>query len=430
MKKKMVALLLGTMLAGTLSMAVAAEGKEISTADGLIDITLPADDWYVIATEEDAEMFSDGDCAIKVNFFKNGDTLPVIESADANHEMIYTAAASTQDYVMHVVGYAHKQEDFSAICKAINSIHVNSLKLTDDKLKKEVSVASYGIVDANYTAYVCASELNVRSTSEDGAIITTLANGEEVTVTGLVVRDGAEIGWARIKTADGTEGYTSTQFLTTARSNASGETKDETSATQDRASRTGFSFTVYSGDDYYFLYQYTDGTVRDDWGNVYVKDSQSTWMNTSDGSYCTIYEATENGWADQFVVTNTVYSIDGRQKDISMIGDNLYEDRDGVQYHGYGQGTYIDDNGEMYYVGGMTSVDYPVDDDTFIGYGNIEYGTVLVNDGDGNEFYITKGDRSFWYDEGGNTYDQYDSYGSFKDADGNIIHISAVDSEY
>ncbi len=101
--KKHVLIGLGTAVVLSLTAMTALAEEAIKTNDGLLEITLPAENWYQINSDENTEMFSDGDCAILVNLYKNGETLPAIESADANHELIYTAAASTQEYIIRAI---------------------------------------------------------------------------------------------------------------------------------------------------------------------------------------------------------------------------------------------------------------------------------------------------------------------------------------
>ncbi len=391
----------------------------IKTQDGLMEITLPAEDWYQIQSDENTEMFSDGDCAILINLYKNGETLPAIESADAHHELIYTAAASTQDYILHVVGYAHERADFSDICKSINSIKVDDSKITESMLDHTVVVEDYGIADMNYTAWVAADELNVRSTSEDGAIITTLSYGDKVTVTGSVLKNGMEIGWLRIKTEDGTEGYVSSQFISTT------VVADEAPEVTQDAEKTATVVKVYDAlSNVYYLTAYTDGTFRTEDGKIFWQDRHGNFVDG--GSLLLSYEK-PNGGYHRTGYSMTVYTSDGTPTIIYQYTNGqdyaFYDDYFNVySSNGGDYNTWVVNNGEwlvtLYDPTAGQDVEYATPADIHSGE------AYWVRNDAGEENYIVYDpDINRYVDEYGNYYDRYDTHGNYMDEYGTKWHV-------
>lgn len=410
-------LFIGLGVAALISLApMTAFAKDaIQTSDGLLKITLPDGEWYQIISEENTEMFSDGDCAIMVNLYKNGDTLPAIQSADAKHELIYTAAASTQDYVLHVVGYAHEKADFSGICKAINSIKVDDTKITASMLNHSITTDEYSIAPMDYTAWVAASGLNVRSTSVDGSIIATLEYGDSVTVTGSVIHNGVEIGWVHIVMADGSEGYVSSQFLSTT---ANIKDTDEVPESDAAAERTDAAIMLMDLDGVvYTLYIYTDGSARTEDGRVFWQQSSGTYV---DAQGDVLVANRSNGALYRTGNTFTVYTEQGRPYTIYEYSDGLYYDENGYSHT---PDYYSDEwhvNGDPDWVVYSYDIGLEAFETQFTDSESFE-----VVDEYGQSVYLSHNtEDSCWYDGDGVRYYRYNIYGAYMDEYGIMYHTT------
>ncbi len=225
-----------------------AETKEVTTTDGLVTITLPSEKWFQVPSEINTEVFSDGDCAILFDVYRSDDELPGIVKVDEQHLVVYNSATATKDFVFVATGLVSTEEDYDGIRAAIDSMTVNQNFITNAMLNHKVEEDEYSIEEASFTAWVSADELNVRdASSTEGAILATLVRGDEVQVTGIIKKNGAEIGWDRVS-VNGMSGYVSAQFLTPVK--VAEAAQSETSAQTDSSSKTDSSAPVKTGNTF------------------------------------------------------------------------------------------------------------------------------------------------------------------------------------
>ena len=346
MKKVIAAILcICAVLSLCLIPAAAETGKtvKVTTPDKLITIELPNDSWYQLVTAEHNELFSDGDCAISVDLYKKGDTLPAIQTSDDIHELIYTSAASYGDYTLYVVGYAHSRDDFSAIGTAINSIRVISEEIDDSQTEHEINKDEYSIRQTNYIAWVTASILNVRAGSgTDTAIISSLKYGEQVTITGSVLRNGSDIGWLRIKSDAGVEGYVSAQFITTNQITPSGSSDSSSK----NPYKVGPSATLYSlSGESFTIYLYSDSKWR-------MTDSGATFSASTGDTYVGSNGVVLYTYNPSALPARTGYSITLRHSGGSTViaynySDGTWRDDSGIYYSRYNNGQWQSAYGEI-----------------------------------------------------------------------------------
>ena len=308
-----------------------------TSSSGLVTITLPNPRWVELYTDEHTILFSDGDCAITIDLFKNTATMPSVPFSDEHHKLIFTSTLSANDYVLFITGYAHEEIDFSAVAGAISSIRI-------DKSKVPAAVApepkpTYTIQDTNYTAWVTANALNVRAASgTDATILTSLSKDTKVTVTGNVLADGQYIGWSRVKLSNGTVGFVSSQYLTTTQPAA-------------RPQRTGSSLKLYSSrGTVYTLYEYSDGKWRDDNSTIYWCTSDTTWENsagkilyTYDPTYVPSTKPTKTG------ASMKLWSSSGNVTWVYEYTDYTWRNDSGVAFWPDGFSTWKNENGRIYY---------------------------------------------------------------------------------
>ena len=243
---------------------------DYQTADGLLRITLPNHHWGQIYTDEHDVLLSDGDCAIAVDLYRATDTLPPIPTADKTHKLIFTSAVSADEYVLYLIGYALEETDFANLAAAINSIKVDKTRITKAWPEEAPPAPAYSVRDTNYTAWVSANILNVRTGSgTDSSLICQVPLDTKLTVTGEVLKGNDYIGWSRVRLSNGTVGYVSSQFLTT-------------TEPAPKPTRTGNSKTLYSSHGtVYTVYEYSDYYWRTESGTAFWPATFSTWESAS-----------------------------------------------------------------------------------------------------------------------------------------------------
>lgn len=314
---------------------------DYETADGMLHITLPNLRWNEVYTNEHDVLFSDGDCAITVDLYRVTDTLPPTPTADETHKLVFSSAVSVGEYVLSLVGYAGAETDFSNIATAINSITVDKTRITKVWPEDKPAAPEYSIHETSYTAWVSASALNVRTGSgTDNAIIRQLTQDTKLTVTGEVLEGKNYIGWSRVRLSDGTEGYVSSQFLTT--------TKPTPQPT-----RTGNAKTLYSArGTVYVVYEYSDDNWRTDNGTVYWPATFSTWENAS-GHVLYDYDPSVPEYTTPQFTSQSVnlYYSDGSWADIVYLAtDGEWYNTSWVNFYPAGDG--------LWYCGGAVFYDY------------------------------------------------------------------------
>lgn len=314
---------------------------DYQTADGLLRITLPNRNWGQLYTDEHDALFSDGNCAIAVDLYRAKDSLPPIPTADETHQLIFTSAVSAEEYVLFLIGYAGTETDFSDLAAAINSIKLDKTRITKAWPEDAPPARTYSICDTNYTAWVSANTLNVRTGSgTENAIICQLTRDTKLTVTGEVLEGNNYIGWSRVRLSNGTVGYVSSQFLTT--------TKPEPKPT-----RTGNSKVLYSiRGKAYTVYEYTDFNWRTESGTVYWPATFSTWESAS-GQVLYDYDPSAPEYAEPQLTSQKVllYSADGSMtQTVYLATDGEWYNSSWVNFYPAGDG--------VWYCGGAVFYEY------------------------------------------------------------------------
>ena len=194
LKKTMIAALAA---AAALCLAVPAMAEEaekkntFTTADGVLAIDLPNENWAQLEDPSKWVALSDGSNLITIDHYSNGEELPGIVVADSHYVNTLTAAFTTQNEVFLATGFVIDPAVMNDINASMLSIKI--LKY-DTKLAvtKEASKDEYTIVPRDTTMYVKVNDtLSVRNGfSVDSALIGSLANGTAVHVTGSVQKNG------------------------------------------------------------------------------------------------------------------------------------------------------------------------------------------------------------------------------------------------
>ena len=212
-----VAALSAVMAAGLLcAPAMAAKSPkrpQTVSENGLVMISLPDESWAELPSKTSAACFADGASMIRVDLYKNGQELPTVAAADQNYEMVFENVISNNDWVIVTTGLANEVTDYAGIAKAIKNMKLvmEFLPGVYDQLGEQDGALT--TEDVSYTAWVKATELNVREEPDhESGVVDILPYASEVNVTGEVKKDGKDYGWVRVS-LNGKEGYVSSEFI-------------------------------------------------------------------------------------------------------------------------------------------------------------------------------------------------------------------------
>ncbi len=432
-------------VSAALCLTVPAAAETFTASNGVLSIDLPNENWKEMTDPTRWIVLSDGGNMITVDHFSNGEKLPDMTVADDHYVNVYQAVFSTQNEVFIITGSLVDANAISDVCTAIMSAKVLQFdtKLAVKNATPAPQASEFTIVPVDKTMYVTSNGLNVRlACSSQEEIIGALAYGAAVKVTGVVQRNGADYGWYQIAYEQGS-GYVSASFL----SETEPEKKSETSSNPYTGKvRTvyeidGHAVTLYEAKDGYWYdnegHSYTwtsdseivayngatltankpqvnnDVTPVGDAVTVYYQNSNATTLTAySDGYFYTPgwlrYESNGDGTftgadgstlfvnapnlsgpAEEFML----YSAgSGRPVYIHHVGDRYYDDDD-VDYFKRADGTFIDENGDVF---GYTYTPSKGDYDP-----SAETGTYhLISRGSGRPVTIKEGGGAFYDEEG------------------------------
>ena len=198
-----------------LAAASSAGAAEITTADGVLSIITPGDEWKEMADANEWFAVSDGKNTITIDHLSNGEILPPVDVAGIDYGAVCQAFVSTRNEVFIVEGLAASQEDLETVMKTIGTIKVlkYDTKTAVQKNEQPAQSNQSGIRQIDATYYVTTDVLNVRSgCSTDEPAIGAVYYGEPVLVTGAVTNNGTDSGWYQIQ-YKGMTGYASSSFL-------------------------------------------------------------------------------------------------------------------------------------------------------------------------------------------------------------------------
>ena len=336
MKKSVIAVL-ALAFAAFLTVPAAAEPETITTADGVLSIELPNENWKEIEDSTKWVALSDGGSVLTIDHFSNGEKLPDMSVADDHYVDVYQAVFSTQNEVFIITGSVVDAEKIPEVTNMIMSAKV--LKY-DTKLAVRKTdtptVSEFSVVATDKTLYVTADGLNVRTgCSTDDQIIGSFGYGASVHVTGVVQRNGADYGWYQVAYGSGS-GYVSANFLA---ENAPAPKQESTSTAPADTAYSGSVKTVYREDgSTTTIYEGMDGYWRDKAGTAYVRISDYEFAAAQGSEHLYTYNITEitNDYnPDDYVVT--AYEEDGTPVTLYEGSDGYWYDRSGTPYirHAY-----------------------------------------------------------------------------------------------
>ncbi len=355
MKLTVCGLILGAALFSQTAFAEEAPPAVYQTADGVLSVMAPAEDWKVLEDPNYWFAMSDGDDLITISHLSNGEALPAVEVANDHFAGVCQAYVSTQNEVFVVKGASVKAEDLTDIMKAIGTVRVLKYD-TKTAIAKDAQpqASAFGIRQIGELYYVTAEHLNVRTgCSTNDPVIGDLTKGTEVTVKGAVTKDGADYGWYQIR-YNGDSAYVSADFLSKTKPS---ETPAPTEAPEQKTDSADYltdSIPVYA-EDGSIVYIFPVGDMFEDYtglkysnvrGDLYV-DIVNDVQYSADPSYWVNGEPQPDDEAET-PEPFTVYAEDGSTVEIFWTGGML-EDYKGLQYSNVRGDMYYDVTNEILY---------------------------------------------------------------------------------
>ncbi len=360
--------------AGILMLApMSAGAATLTDPDGIISIETPDDKWVQMSDPNYWFVISDGSDSITIDHLSNGEHLPDVTIATDNYKGVMQSYVSTLNEVFVVKGLAVEKEDLANVMKIISTIQVLRFDTKTAITTTDTAVASdFGLRAINKVYYCTGSEVGIRSGwSVDTSRIGELNIDDKITVKGMVTKGGQDYGWYQVD-YKGSDAFVNAAYLTPnapaakTSGNATVQTPAKTTTNSnisskisgsDQAMQVDIIGKLYdeNGIDLgIILYQFSDGSFRDDNGNFYYYCRSGVYMR--DGI---LYYISPNGKGESYDASKaTMVETIGRLYDenglsvgsiLYQFSDGTFRDDDGNFYNYVGNGVY-ERNGSFYYL--------------------------------------------------------------------------------
>ena len=383
-------------------------GNTFTSSDGILSIELASENWKEMQDMTHWIVLSDGANVITIDHFSNGEKLPERKIADEHYVNVYEAAFSTQNEVFIVTGYAVDVEKIPELCNMIMSLKVLVYDTKQAVNQTNANAGDIKIEPVNKTMYT-TDGINVRSGySISDPIIGALAAGAQVNVLGKVTQNGQDLGWAQIEFNGGT-GYVSSTFLT-----EKAPAEGQAAPANNNNTFTGAAKTIYtqSGSPI-SVYESTDGYWYDNAGNQYSWVTPYEFAQIGGTGMYSVNKPVTYEETGIYPVGGaiTAYWLTGTPITLAKFSDgNYYSTDTWVQYWDNGNGTYSGSDGSTIYYERVPMESgnvYPVYSEGSGRPAVITETDQGYYDAEGNEYY-DQGDGTF-ADEDGDIYsDTYD----------------------
>ncbi len=251
--------------------------KEAHSANGVVTIYLPNSSWKEVKYDGACAAFSNGSDFILFEHYAKGEPVKDIE-VGAENELYYETIQTAKDVKLVFYGYADDQESLDEIKTAVGNASVDVSKLPAEE-KHEIVKDQYSIEANDFTGYVVASELNVRSENGlDAEPVGGLVYGDEVHVKGNVLLNGVFNGWYQID-FNGGNGYVTADYISTVKPEPQPTPQPVVNVSVVRADGTD--------EGTHFLHK-EDGGWVDNYGDAFMDNGDGeTWTRSSDGTLWT-----------------------------------------------------------------------------------------------------------------------------------------------
>ena len=213
MKKTISLFLALCMMLACLTACAEGTAQVFQTADGVLSIQAPNEDWGELPDPNYWFAMTDGDDIITISHLSNGEALPAAMVANDEFAAVCHAYVSTQNEVFVIKGCAASLESLKDIMLALSSVQILKFD-TKQAIKAAATPVNEIYVDpVSEVRYSTSTRLNVRASwSTDSSRIGYLKKGQAAQVTGIVRLNGKDYGWYQIN-YNGRTGYVSAKWL-------------------------------------------------------------------------------------------------------------------------------------------------------------------------------------------------------------------------
>lgn len=339
--------------AAILTAGVPVMAASFTTSDGALTLETPDDTWKEIHDPNTWVTLSNGTATITIFHYTAGEQLPALTAADDHFAQVYQTAISNRSETFVITGSVVDPANMPKIRAAVESTKVNetSARTPSSETKNKKPSSDYVIEETDETLYVSGADgLNIRQTySANASLIGGYNYADAVHVTGIVMKDGQEVGWVRVE-SDGIIGYVASGFLT----DTQPEVPQEKPA-DNTVYLTGNTVYLYYSNGYgVTVREYSDGTWRDDNGYYYTAEGAGNW-SCSDGSSLTSNPPAANEEPSNNYVSEpntsglfTLTNASGETVAIYQQPDGTFVDAEGMAYQAEGAGQWSDSTGGIW----------------------------------------------------------------------------------
>lgn len=176
-------LALGVAAGMALICAAGVSAATITSADGVLSIDTPADNWTKRDDPASLLTITDGQNSISINHLSNGEALPVMTVADESHPDVYMALISNKNEVFSVKGLAGQNSDLQTLIQTIGTIKI---------LKFDTKTAVKPVADSAKQQNQ-QTQQNQQSQQQSGANVTPAPAAEDGDSIHLYAEDGSEV---------------------------------------------------------------------------------------------------------------------------------------------------------------------------------------------------------------------------------------------
>ena len=376
--KKWKVLFCAAAIGAAMCTAATVNAETFTTDDGVVSIETPDETqktWAKVVDPNYWFVISDGDCTITMDHLSNGEKLPEVKVADKDTPGVFQAFVSTQNEVFVVKAQAADIKDLRELMEIVGTVQVLKYD-TKTAINKDAApeASQFGLRPINAVYYVNAPKLNVRAgCSTNDTILGVLSYGDQVTVRGAVTKDGADYGWYQV-TYNGTTAYVSAGFISAQKPAApTTPTPTPAPAADPKPLASGFPAFDGWGNPQGNLVPYSDGYYYSNDMQKYVDNGDESYYGINTGD--TLYSYDPTAYNDDY----SPYPDDEKQSETGTAGSNYYDD---VITHLLSDA----DTGDEVYISALDDGSYVWTDASGLGYTDNGDGT--FSDNNGNLYYL------------------------------------------
>ena len=295
-----------------LMMSFPAGAATLTTADGVLSIKTPSEEWTEKSNSDAWFALTDGKNIIEMEHLSNGEELPAVMLPTGSEKLLYQAFIASGNEVFVMKAQVSSQEKLSEVISMLGTVQILkyntktavSPKTSGQSVTQASSDSGYEVRPINAPYTVTADKLNIRSHyATDASIVGTVAKGDQLLVTGAVKKDGSDYGWYQVSYY-GELRYAVSSYLE-ANASPSAASSEEALLADDDENKTpsGEGFPVIDRDGNYvgILVPYSNGVY-------YTEGEMAPYYDDGTGSYYggigegrTVYQAVQCDYCGEWL---------------------------------------------------------------------------------------------------------------------------------